>query len=68
MRSSQMSSVGHAGLADVATGIYSVLESAVNKMVKVEDVFVPNPEVQRKYEIKYQKYIKRQIGSFGKEI
>lgn len=68
MKNIQISSVGSAVLAAVATGIYSDLESAVNKMVKVEDVFVPNPEVQRKYEIKYQKYIKRQIGSFGKEI
>lgn len=67
MKNIQISSVGCAVLAAVATGIYPDLESAVDKMVQVQDVFVPNPEVQQKYEIKYQKYLKKQTVFLGKE-
>ena len=57
MKNIQISSVGGAVLAAVRVGIYDTLEEAIEKMVHVKDVFIPNKEVQKNYEEKYQKYI-----------
>ncbi len=59
MSNIQISSVGSAILGAVAVGIYPNVESAVEKMVKVKDVFEPNPEIHRQYEEKYQEYLRK---------
>ena len=59
MRNIQISSLGGAVLAAVRVGIYTDLEEAVRHMVHVKDRFIPNPEVRRKYESKYQIFLRK---------
>lgn len=59
MKNIQISSLGGAVLAAVRIGIYENLEEAVEHMVHVQDVFVPNQEVHDKYEEKYQDFLKK---------
>lgn len=59
MSNIQISSVGAAILGAVTVGIYNTLEEAVEKMVHVKDVFVPNMEVHKKYEEKYKLYTEK---------
>lgn len=40
-------------------GIYPDVQTAVDHMVHVGDVFTPNEEIRRKYEQKYELYNKR---------
>lgn len=59
MENIQISSAGSAVLAAVRTGIYESFEEAVEHMVRVKDVFVPDLERHDKYERKYQEFIKK---------
>ncbi len=59
MKNIQSSSLGGAVLAAVAVGIYPDVQTAVDHMVHVGDVFTPNEEIRRKYEQKYELYNKR---------
>lgn len=59
MKNIQISSLGGAVLAAVRVGIYTDLEEAVRHMVHVKDRFIPNPEVRRKYESKYQIFLRK---------
>lgn len=59
MANIQVSSLGAAMLAAVAAGIHPDMEKAARAMVRVKDRFVPNPEVNSRYEAKYQAYISR---------
>lgn len=59
MKNIQISSVGGAVLAAVRVGIYETLEEAIEKMVHVKDVFIPNEEVNKKYEEKYRLYMEK---------
>lgn len=59
MKNIQISSLGGAVLAAVAVGIYPDVQTAVDHMVHVGDVFTPNEEVREKYEKKYELYNKR---------
>ncbi len=59
MKNIQVSSVGSAVLAAAAVGIYPDVAGAVSHMVHVQDTFRPDPEVCKKYEEKYQKYLEK---------
>lgn len=59
MNNIQISSLGSAVLAAVRIGKYASLDEAVKHMVQVKDVFIPNLEVHKKYEKKYQKFMKK---------
>ena len=59
MKNIRISSLGGAVLAAVAVGEYPDLQTAVNHMVRVGDVFTPNEQVRKKYEEKYELYNKR---------
>ena len=67
MKNIQISSLGSAVLASVAVGIYPDIRSAVEKMIHIGDVFIPDEKVREKYEMKYQSYIKKQNSVYGKE-
>lgn len=57
MANIQISSLGSAILAAVKIRLYEDIEEAVSHMVKVKDVFVPDPEVHETYEKKYQEFM-----------
>lgn len=59
MSNIQISSLGGAVLAAVKIGIYPDLQEAVEHMVHVKDTFIPNVEVHKKYEEKYQVFLKK---------
>lgn len=59
MKNIQSSSLGSAVLAAVKIGIYPDLQNAVEHMVHVEDVFIPNQDIHEKYEERYQEFIRK---------
>ncbi len=57
MANIEVSSLGAAMLAAASAGIHPDMARAGQAMVHVKDRFVPNPEVNQRYETKYQAYI-----------
>ena len=51
-------SMGGAILAAVAAGEYASVEEAASKIVKMEGIIHPDPEIAARYEEKYQRYRK----------
>jgi sugar (pentulose or hexulose) kinase len=48
--------LGCAILAGVAIGKFDSIEQGVSKTVRVKQVFKPDPEKHKKYQIQYQQY------------
>lgn len=61
MENIQSSSLGSAVLAAVAVGEYPDVQAAVERMVRVGDVFTPRENVRRAYDEKYELYNKRRM-------
>lgn len=59
MKNIQISSLGAAVLAAVRIGKYQSLDEAVEHMVHVADVFIPDLEVHEKYEKKYKGFMEK---------
>lgn len=57
----EVSSVGAAIIASVATGIYDDYAQAIEQMVRVERVFIPDKERMKIYDDKYNEYLKLHI-------
>ena len=52
----EVGSAGTVALAGVAMGVWTSLEEAVDKLVKVRKIFHPNPETSAIYQTHYKKY------------
>ncbi|RGV96665.1 hypothetical protein DWV97_08785 [Ruminococcus sp. AF14-10] len=56
----ECSALGVAIFTAVCMKIYDSFEEAVENMVKIEKVFLPNEQRHKKYENKYQEYMKKE--------
>ena len=57
MESKEAGCLGAAVLAAAGTGYYSSLEEACGKMVRTADCYEPEPEMQKRYNEKYEVYL-----------
>ncbi|MBE7049933.1 MAG: hypothetical protein E7394_04085 [Ruminococcaceae bacterium] len=58
LETSQAGTVAVAILGSVAKGIYSDIERAVEKIVRIDKIFTPDMENHKKYALRYEKYKK----------
>ena len=58
LTTAEAGAAGSAMLVGMALGLYSSLEAAAEKTVKVREVFLPRPEAHARYEAVYQRYKK----------
>ena len=56
VQNAEVSSVGAAIITAVGIGYYQNFNEAINKMVQVEKIFIPDKEVSNRYQEKYLQY------------